>query len=200
MTSFSSIKSNFTGYLLNCRISYMSISIPPQSLPGPLLHPPLKFTTYPTTMCIYNVLYINILSPISVPRMSMGVVLTTGVWATYHMVPPEENRFLLQQLMSSPSRPTPPPPRPLALIILPPCSGMVICICFMRPSSDSRAPLWSHVTLEGCSVLVLNITHNTTPLSGALIPHLWRFSQIISGVGESKGLVTSHDPHLTSQN
>lgn len=111
-TSFWSIKSNLIGYLLNCRISYMNISIPPQSLLCPLLHPPLKFTTYPTTMCIYNVLYINILSPISVPCMSMGVVLTTGVRATYHMVPPEENQFLLQQLMSAPSWPTPlhPPP------------------------------------------------------------------------------------------
>lgn len=87
----------------------MNISIPPQSLLCPLLHPPLKFTTYPTTICIYNVLYINILSPISIPHMSMGVVLTTGVWATYHMVPPEENRFLLQQLMGTSSRPTPTP-------------------------------------------------------------------------------------------
>lgn len=138
MTSFSSIKSNLIGYLLNCRISYMNIT--PQSLLCPLLRPPLKFMSYPTTICIYDVLYINILSPISVPRMSMGVVLTTG--ETYHMVPPEENRFFLRQLMGTSSRPTPTP----AHWLLPssPSSRMAICICFMKPSSGIRAPLWSH--------------------------------------------------------
>lgn len=69
----------------------MNISIPPQSLPCPPLHPPLKFMTYSTIICIYNMLYTNILSPISVTRMYMSVVLTTWAWATYQMVHPEGN-------------------------------------------------------------------------------------------------------------